>query len=51
MTSSPEFISLVQQMKALIREESLAAMGGEIQQGGIEGMSLDVGPEGIEKVF
>jgi NitT/TauT family transport system ATP-binding protein len=51
MTSSPEFISLVQQMKALIREESLAAMGGEIQQGGIQGMSLDVGPEGIEKVF
>ena len=32
MTSSTEFIAMVQQLKSLIREESLAAMGSELKE-------------------
>ncbi len=51
MTSSPEFSALVHSIKALIREESLAAMGGELQQGGLAGLSTEVGPQGIAEVI
>lgn len=47
MTSSTEFIAMVQQLKALIREESLAAMGGELVDGGLGGFGMEVGPEGV----
>ncbi|HSW05646.1 ABC transporter ATP-binding protein [Aquabacterium sp.] len=47
MTSSPAFIAMVQQLKALIREESLAAMGGELRDGGLAGLSAEVGPQGV----
>src|SRR3978361_747351 len=46
MTSSLPFIDLVQRLKALIREESLAAMGSELLDGGLSGFSMAVGPEG-----
>jgi NitT/TauT family transport system ATP-binding protein len=35
MTSSPTFMALHRQLKTLIREESLAAMGGELKDGGL----------------
>ena len=50
MTYSVEFIGLVRQLKALIREESLAAMGSELKDGGLRGFGMEVGPSGIENV-
>ncbi len=50
MTYTPEFIGLVQQLKALIREESLAAMGAELKDGGLSGFGMEVGPKGVETV-
>jgi NitT/TauT family transport system ATP-binding protein len=47
MTYSAEFIALVQQIKGLIREESLAAMGSELKDGGLEGFGTEVGPGGV----
>ncbi|HEY8906112.1 MAG TPA: ABC transporter ATP-binding protein [Rhodoferax sp.] len=48
MTTTPEFTALVGTIKGLIREESLAAMGGELNEGGLTGLSTDlgVGPTG-----
>lgn len=51
MTSTPEFSALVNSIKALIREESLAAMGGELEHGGLAGLSTEVGPRGIAEVI
>jgi NitT/TauT family transport system ATP-binding protein len=51
MMASPEFISMVQQIRSLIREESLAAMGGELDQGGLEGLSMEVGPQGVKAMI
>ncbi len=50
MTSTTEFIGLVQQLKALIREESLAAMGSELKDGGLTGFGMEIGPKGVETV-
>jgi NitT/TauT family transport system ATP-binding protein len=50
MTSTPEFIGLVQKLKLLIREESLAAMGSELKDGGLRGFGMEIGPEGVERV-
>lgn len=47
MTGSKEFIDLVHQLKGLIREESLAAMGSELASAGIDGFSMEVGPKGV----
>ena len=47
MTYTPEFIALVQQLKGLIREESLAAMGSELKEGGLSGFGVEVGPKGV----
>ncbi|WP_409034154.1 ABC transporter ATP-binding protein [Roseateles saccharophilus] len=47
MTSSPEFAAMVRQIKGLIREESIAAMGGELSEGGLGGLCTDVGPRGV----
>jgi len=35
LTCSAPFVGLVQKLKALIREESLAAMGSELKDGGL----------------
>lgn len=51
MTASTEFISLVQRLKVLIREESLAAMGAELKDGGLTGFSMEVGPQGIGEML
>src|SRR5258706_2650763 len=50
LTCSAPFIGLVQKLKALIREESLAAMGSELKDGGLKGFGMDVGPHGVENV-
>ena len=50
MTSTPQFIGLVQQIKGLIREESLAAMGSELREGGLKGFDMEVGPTGVAGV-
>jgi NitT/TauT family transport system ATP-binding protein len=51
MTESPEFMRLVHELKRLIREESLAAMGSELHVGGISGFEMDIGPEGVKSVL
>ncbi len=48
MMSSPTFHALVRQLKALIREESLAAMGGELTQGGLRGMDHQFSHDGMK---
>jgi NitT/TauT family transport system ATP-binding protein len=50
MTYNPAFIELVQRLKALIREESLAAMGSELKDGGLEGFGTAVGPQGVKEM-
>jgi NitT/TauT family transport system ATP-binding protein len=47
MTASPVFTALHRQLKSLIREESLAAMGGEIDPATM-GQSWHLGEEGME---
>jgi NitT/TauT family transport system ATP-binding protein len=47
MTSAPEFAAMVRQIKGLIREESIAAMGGELSDGGLAGLCAEVGPRGM----
>jgi len=51
MTDAPEFISLVHELKGLIREESLAAMGPEIKDRGLTGFGMRIGPEGVSNIF
>jgi NitT/TauT family transport system ATP-binding protein len=48
MMSSPTFHALVRQLKGLIREESLAAMGGELGAAGLQGLDAHMGQEGLE---
>ena len=51
MTSTLEFTNLVHTIKGLIREESLAAMGGELHDGGLVGLNTEVGPKGMGEVL
>ncbi|MGN6808215.1 MAG: ABC transporter ATP-binding protein [Trinickia sp.] len=51
MLDTPEFIELVHRLKGLIREESLAAMGSELGSGGVEGFSMEMGPNGVEEML
>jgi NitT/TauT family transport system ATP-binding protein len=51
MTSSLPFLDMVQRLKGLIREESLAAMGSELKDGGLTGFSVEVGREGVERML
>ncbi|MDQ8024104.1 MAG: ABC transporter ATP-binding protein [Moraxellaceae bacterium] len=51
MTSSPTFLALVRQLKSLIREESLAAMGGELGARGLEGFDRSLAGEGMQAVL
>jgi NitT/TauT family transport system ATP-binding protein len=47
MMETPAFAAMERRIKALIREESLAAMGTELTDGGLLGLSTEVGPEGV----
>jgi NitT/TauT family transport system ATP-binding protein len=51
MMDSPEFVSLLRSIKKLIREESLAAMGSELAEGGCDGLNMEVGPGGVGHVL
>ena len=51
MMESPEFMALMRTVKALIREESLAAMGSELNDGGLGGLCTELGPEGVGHVL
>lgn len=48
MVASPTFRALVRQLKALIREESLTAMGSELGSGGLRGMDHHFGQDGMK---
>lgn len=50
MTTSREFVELTQKLRALIREESLIAMGGELMDGGLDGFGTEIGPSGVRGV-
>jgi NitT/TauT family transport system ATP-binding protein len=47
MMSSPEFLAIHHRLRTLIREESLAAMGGELKDGGLCGHDWHLGTEGV----
>ncbi|WP_026224418.1 ABC transporter ATP-binding protein [Methyloversatilis thermotolerans] len=51
MLSSPAFLSLHRQLRALIREESLAAMGGELKEGGLAGHDWHMGEQSVGAVL
>jgi NitT/TauT family transport system ATP-binding protein len=51
MTETTEFMKLVRELKGLIREESLAAMGPEIKNRGLSGFGMKVGPKGVGEIF
>lgn len=51
MTETPQFMKLVHELKGLIREESIAAMGSELKSGGLTGFGMDIGPQGVNSVF
>jgi NitT/TauT family transport system ATP-binding protein len=50
MCTSSDFIALVQRLKGLIREESLAAMGSELKEGGLTGFAVSVGSHGVTEM-
>lgn len=51
MMSSEGFMRLRNEIHALIREESLQAMGGELKDGGLTGFGIEVGPEGFTRLI
>ena len=56
ITGSTQFLQMVRSIKGLIREESLAAMGGELQEGelqegGLSGLRTEIGPHGVRNVL
>lgn len=51
MMSSVEFIQILHKLRNLIREESLAAMGHELDAGGLEGFATEVGPSGVQQLI
>jgi NitT/TauT family transport system ATP-binding protein len=50
MMSSVAFTQILHKLRNLIREESLAAMGSELHDGGLEGFGTEVGPEGLREL-
>lgn len=50
MTASAEFTGMVQRLRSLIRAESLASMGAELRDGGLQGFGMRVGPKGLADV-
>ncbi len=50
MASSPEYLQIKQQLRELITEESLKAMGGELKDSGLAGFDVEVGPKGVAEL-
>ncbi len=44
------FLQILQTLRDQIREESLAAMGGELDENGLTGFAVDVGPTGVKEL-
>ncbi len=47
---SETFLQILQTLRDQIREESLAAMGGELDDNGLTGFSVDVGQTGVKEL-
>lgn len=47
MVTSREFLDLRVRLIGLIREESLKAMGGELNEAALRGFGIDIGPKGL----
>ncbi len=47
---SEAFLQILQTLRDQIREESLAAMGGELDENGLTGFAVDVGPTGVKEL-
>lgn len=51
MALSPEYLEIKQQLRDLISEESLKAMGGELKDSGLAGFGIEVGPQGVAELI
>ena len=51
MMSSVAFTQVLHKLRNLIREESLAAMGSELDSGGLEGFAVDVDARGVGELI
>jgi NitT/TauT family transport system ATP-binding protein len=51
MMSSLVFTQILHKLRNLIREESLVAMGNELDSGGLEGFAVDVGTHGVGELI
>jgi len=51
MALSPEYLQIKQQLRDLITEESLKAMGGELKDSGLAGFGMEVGPQGVAELI
>ncbi|MEO8021514.1 ABC transporter ATP-binding protein [Polaromonas sp.] len=51
MMSSMAFTQVLHKLRNLIREESLAAMGNELDSGGLEGFAVDVNAGGVGELI
>jgi NitT/TauT family transport system ATP-binding protein len=50
MMSGVAFTQILHKLRNLIREESLAAMGSELDAGGLDGFAAEVGPAGVKEL-
>lgn len=50
MMSSPQFTQILHKLRNLIREESLTAMGTELDAGGLDGFATEVGSSGVLQI-
>jgi sulfonate transport system ATP-binding protein len=51
MMSSLVFTQILHKLRNLIREESLVAMGNELESGGLEGFAVDLGAHGVGELI
>lgn len=51
MANTPEYLQIKQQLRDLISEESLKAMGGELKDSGLAGFGMEVGPQGVAELI
>jgi NitT/TauT family transport system ATP-binding protein len=51
MVTSAGFMDLRASLIRLVREESLKAMGGELADGALDGIGIEIGPEGMGRML
>jgi NitT/TauT family transport system ATP-binding protein len=51
MITARAFLDLRGRLIGLIREESLKAMGGELERGSLDGLGMEIGPGGFAKIY